>query len=82
VLDRDYAREVLRGILHAIFFHRLFGSIKPKTFEVLDISFPGVADAEIERLVEEKVAAFWRAVDISAEKRGQVRPVQYDVFAV
>ena len=38
VLDRLAAKDVLHGVLHAILFHRLFGSIKPRTLEVLDVT--------------------------------------------
>ena len=38
VVDRQTIREVLNGILHTILFHRLFGTIKPKTLEVLDVT--------------------------------------------
>jgi hypothetical protein len=44
ILDRHSAEEVLTTILHSILFHRLFGTVKPQTFEVLDVtmvSFPG-----------------------------------------
>lgn len=37
-LDRRTAQEALQAILHAILFHRLFGTVKPQTFEVLDIT--------------------------------------------
>lgn len=38
VLDRHLTKDVLRAILHSILFHRLFGTVKPKTFEVLDVT--------------------------------------------
>jgi len=44
---------------------RLFGSVQPRSFDVLDVTFPGVADAEIERLVSGKLDALWRALDDS-----------------
>ncbi|KAI0051231.1 DUF1649-domain-containing protein [Auriscalpium vulgare] len=72
ILDRQNTKEVLRAILHAILFHRSFGTIKPKTFEVLDVTMPGVADPEIERLVDEKVGAFWKGMESGAYKRGQI----------
>ncbi|KAL4260338.1 ATG101 family protein [Pleurotus pulmonarius] len=50
ILDRQTARDVLNGILHAILFHRLFGTVKPKTLEVLDVTMPGVSDPETEQL--------------------------------
>ena len=34
VLDRLQTKEVLRATLHAILFHRLFGTVRPRTFEV------------------------------------------------
>lgn len=38
VLDRLQTKEVLRAMLHSILFHRLFGTVKPQTFEVLDVT--------------------------------------------
>ena len=92
VLDRQNSREILRALLHAILFHRLFGTIKSQTFEVLDVTMvrappvsdtprplltdvqPGVADPNVQRLVEEKVNAFWKGLESVALKRGEVRP--------
>ncbi|KAF4578273.1 hypothetical protein EYR40_001566 [Pleurotus pulmonarius] len=72
ILDRQTARDVLNGILHAILFHRLFGTIKPKTLEVLDVTMPGVSDPETEQLVADKVAAFWKGIENGASKHGQI----------
>jgi hypothetical protein len=38
ILDRHSAKEVLTAILHSILFHRLFGTVKPQTFEVFDVT--------------------------------------------
>ncbi|KIM64164.1 hypothetical protein SCLCIDRAFT_1213581 [Scleroderma citrinum Foug A] len=72
VLDRRNAKEVLHAILHAILFHRLFGTVKPQTFEVLDVTVPGVSDPEMEQLVNDKVDTFWKGVENGTNKRGQV----------
>ncbi|KAJ7878567.1 hypothetical protein B0H14DRAFT_2711484, partial [Mycena olivaceomarginata] len=72
VLDRHTTKEVLQALLHAILFHRLFGLVKPQTFDVLDVTMPGVSDPEMEQLVNEKVDAFWRGVESGISKRGQV----------
>lgn len=73
-LDRRNAKEVLHAILHAILFHRLFGTVKPQTFEVLDVTVPGVADPEMEQLISDKVDIFWKAIEngTSTNKRGQI----------
>jgi autophagy-related protein 101 len=61
-VDRETAREALRGLLHAILFHRLFGIVAPTTLDVLDTALPAVRDAGTEREVEGKVDAFLRAL--------------------
>ncbi|KAK7458843.1 hypothetical protein VKT23_009852 [Stygiomarasmius scandens] len=71
-LDRSNTKDVLQAMLHAILFHRLFGTVKPKTFEVLDVTMPGVDDPEMERLVNERVDAFWKGIERGLSKRGQV----------
>lgn len=38
-LDKGLVKDVMGAILHAILFHRLFGSVHPRTFEVLDVTF-------------------------------------------
>ncbi|KAJ7878558.1 hypothetical protein B0H14DRAFT_3083029 [Mycena olivaceomarginata] len=45
-----------------------------QTFDVLDVTMPGVSDPEMEHLVNEKVDAFWRGVESGISKRGQKRP--------
>ncbi|KAH7886373.1 autophagy-related protein [Phlebopus sp. FC_14] len=72
ILDRRSAKEVLHAILHSILFHRLFGTVKPQTFEVLDVTMPGVADPEMGQLVDEKVDIFWKGIESGASKRGQI----------
>jgi len=39
---------------------------------VLDVTTPGVDDPEMERLVSEKVNAFWKSIESGTEKRGQI----------
>ncbi|KAI0312435.1 autophagy-related protein [Amylostereum chailletii] len=72
ILDRHNIRDVLRALLHAILFHRLLGTVKPRTFEVLDVTMPGVTDPAMERLVDEKVDAFWKGMENGANKRGRI----------
>ncbi|KAF8162665.1 autophagy-related protein [Crassisporium funariophilum] len=72
VLDRSTTKDVLHGVLHAILFHRLFGTIKPQTFEVLDVTMPGISDPETEQLVHEKVDTFWKGIEGGVSKRGQI----------
>jgi len=72
ILDRRTAREALRAILHSILFHRLFGTVKPQTFDVLDVTMPGVSDYEMEQLIADRVDALWRGIENGTNKRGQI----------
>ncbi|KAF7295817.1 hypothetical protein HMN09_01124600 [Mycena chlorophos] len=74
ILTKENAQPVLQATLHSILFHRLFGPLKPQTFDVLDaqVTMPGVKDAKMEAMVDSKVAAFLRAVDGGVRKRGQI----------
>jgi hypothetical protein len=72
LLDRPSTKDVLRGMLHAILFHRLFGPIKAQTFEVLDVTLPGVADPQTEQLINDKVDVFWKGIEGGFNKRGQI----------
>jgi autophagy-related protein 101 len=55
------------GILHTIFFHRFFPSIRPKTRDVLDLTLPVVEDVELETLIDQRTATLVRQLDTSSD---------------
>ncbi|KAL9610322.1 MAG: hypothetical protein Q9167_004953 [Letrouitia subvulpina] len=48
------------GVLHTIFFHRYFPSIRPSSLEILDLTLPLVADQELETLIDTRVGQLIR----------------------
>ncbi|WAR55513.1 hypothetical protein PtB15_6B254 [Puccinia triticina] len=54
IITKSFSREIIRTVIHAILFHRVFGSVQPKEVEVLGITFPQVVESEIESLVNER----------------------------
>ncbi|KAG1743149.1 hypothetical protein EDD22DRAFT_786436 [Suillus occidentalis] len=72
ILDLHGAKEVPTTMFHLILFHRLFGAVKPQTFEVLDVTTPPVSDSEMESFVTEKVDIFWKGIESGANQRGQM----------
>ncbi|CAL5872122.1 uncharacterized protein PFLUO_LOCUS6380 [Penicillium psychrofluorescens] len=58
--DTTTVRDVLKGVLNLIFFHRYFPSIRPVTFDVLDFTLPAINDADLETLIDSRVAALVR----------------------
>ncbi|KAL7821537.1 DUF1649 domain-containing protein [Trichoderma aethiopicum] len=61
--DPRSVREVVKGILHTIFFNRFFPSLAPRTHEVLDVTLPYVNDNELETLIEQRAYALERQLD-------------------
>lgn len=62
--DRSCVKDVVKAILHTIFFHRFFTPLRPATQDVLDLTLPYVAEPDIEALVEQKATALVRQIDL------------------
>ncbi|KAJ5795012.1 hypothetical protein N7457_001611 [Penicillium paradoxum] len=58
--DTTHVRDVLKGVLNLIFFHRYFPSIRPVTFDVLDFTLPAINDADLETLIDSRVSSLVR----------------------
>lgn len=74
IVDSGTASDALRAMLHGIFFHRLFGVVKPAKIDCLDVTFPAVKDADTEKLVDDTVQTFLRALQSlrQSRKEGQI----------
>ncbi|KAI1878054.1 uncharacterized protein JN550_000236 [Neoarthrinium moseri] len=70
--DPASVRDVVRAILHTIFFHRFFPSITPQSREVLDITLPYVSNQELDTMIENRTAELDR--ELSAERTHAPNP--------
>ncbi|RKU43559.1 hypothetical protein DL546_002731 [Coniochaeta pulveracea] len=61
--DPSSIKDVVRGILHTVFFNRFLQAIYPQTREVLDISLPYIPDAELETMIDQRTQALVRQLD-------------------
>lgn len=61
--DPNSVRDIVRGILNLIFFLRFFPTIIPKTRDVLGLDLAYVPEAEIETLIEQRVATLVRQLE-------------------
>ncbi|KAH7170519.1 hypothetical protein EDB81DRAFT_775819 [Dactylonectria macrodidyma] len=68
--DPRSVRDVVKGILHTIFFHRFFPSLTPQTREVLDLTLPYVDDDELETMIEQRAAALESQLDAQRSSTG------------
>lgn len=58
--DSNSVKDVLKGVLNLIFFHRYFPSIRPGSVDILDLTLPTVNDVELETLIDSRVNALVR----------------------
>ncbi|KAI9818539.1 MAG: hypothetical protein M1827_000598 [Pycnora praestabilis] len=75
--DPTCVKDIVKAILHTIFFHRFFPSIRPKTGDLLDLTLPIVDDVELETLIDQRTTALIRQIDTtsnltSTSVRGQI----------
>ncbi|KAG0263729.1 hypothetical protein BGZ95_003738 [Linnemannia exigua] len=77
-VERSYLKEALRAILHTVLFHRVFANIKPRDMDILDLTIPIIDDPEVDRLVDEKIAAFVKVVDANPQSKGQIGIMFYE----
>ncbi|OAA74121.1 DUF1649 domain protein [Cordyceps fumosorosea ARSEF 2679] len=61
--DPRSVRDVVRAILHTIFFNRFFPSVCPSTRDVLDLTLPYVDNDELATMIEQRAAALERQLD-------------------
>lgn len=71
--ERDLLTHTVLGILHTIFFHRYFPSVRPSSLEVLDLTLPVVADPELETLIETRVGQLVRQLSSTSSPSGGSR---------
>ncbi|KAL4942655.1 hypothetical protein BDV06DRAFT_159097 [Aspergillus oleicola] len=68
--DTTTVRDVLKGVLNLIFFHRYFPSIRPTTFDVLDFTLPAINDVDLETLIDSRISSLVRQHSSSAVSGG------------
>lgn len=66
-IENEELTSTILGILHTIFFHRFFPSVRPKTRDVLDLTLPFVDDVELETLIDQRTAMLVRQLDTSSD---------------
>jgi autophagy-related protein 101 len=64
--DPSSVRDVVRAILHTIFFHRFFPGVTPRSREVLDIALPYIEDQEVDTMIEKRAAELDRELQIAS----------------
>ncbi|CAI6334041.1 unnamed protein product [Periconia digitata] len=69
--DLACVKDVVKAILHTIFFHRYFTSILPLTRDLLDLTLPAIDDVDLETLIDQRTMALMRAIEGTHHQRGR-----------
>ncbi|ORX95334.1 DUF1649-domain-containing protein [Basidiobolus meristosporus CBS 931.73] len=77
-VERLLLKDVLRAVLHSILFHRVFGNVRPREVDFMDLTYVAIEDAGIDKAVEEKIPAFLKTIDASRNQRGQLAVMFYE----
>ncbi|GAO19978.1 uncharacterized protein UV8b_03772 [Ustilaginoidea virens] len=72
--DPRSLRDVVKAILHTIFFTRFFPSLVPRTRDVLDLTLPYVDDNELETMIDQRASALERQLDAERSSGGGGNP--------
>jgi len=74
--DPSCVKDVVKAILHTIFFHRYFIPVTPKTRDLLDTTLPAVDDVDLDTLIDQRATSLARALetnDVSLQQQN-MRP--------
>ncbi|KAI9762340.1 MAG: ER membrane protein DP1/Yop1 [Chaenotheca gracillima] len=64
--DPSNVKDTVKAILHTIFFHRFFPSVRPKTRDLLELTLPFIDDLELETLIDQRTIQLIRQIDTTA----------------
>ncbi|KAL2038530.1 hypothetical protein N7G274_008869 [Stereocaulon virgatum] len=71
--DPTCVKDIVRGILHTIFFHRYLSPLRPSYLEVLEFTLPLVADPDLETLIDTRVGQLIRQLSSTSSPKSSVR---------
>lgn len=58
--DPTFAKDIVKAVLHTIFFHRYFTPIVPLSRDLLDLTLPAIDDVDLETLIDQRASALVR----------------------
>ncbi|KAF2756121.1 DUF1649-domain-containing protein [Pseudovirgaria hyperparasitica] len=79
--DPTCVKDVIKALLHTIFFHRLFPPLSPYTRDLLDQTLPCITDNNLETLIDQQATSLVRAIESGTTPqrgRGQLAVLFYE----
>jgi autophagy-related protein 101 len=69
--DKATAKDVVAGVLHTIFWYRIFANLEPTWHDILEVSVPWIQDVDLQTLLEQRVDYFVRQIDADCNDQSQ-----------
>jgi hypothetical protein len=81
--DRALVKDVGRGAISTLFFHRFLPRVRPITRDLLDLTLPAVDDPELEEQIDHRTNSLIKAIESSIaagakSHRGQIAVEFYE----
>ena len=67
--DRANVKDVVTGVLHTIFWYRIFANLPPKYQEILEVALPTVQDVDLQTLIEQRVDGLVRQLEADSSEQ-------------
>lgn len=64
--DQLLLRDVLKGVLCTIFFHRFFSLLRPNTRELLDMTLPTFDEPELDSTIDQRTTQLIKAIETTS----------------
>ncbi|KAJ2955861.1 hypothetical protein NQZ79_g8196 [Umbelopsis isabellina] len=78
-VSKNYLKDVLRALLHSIFFHRLLVNVTPREGHFLDSTVSMTDSKEVEELIEERATEFYQKMSSSQnQQQGKIAVLFYE----
>ncbi|KAK8170024.1 autophagy-related protein [Phyllosticta citrichinensis] len=71
--DPTCVKDIVKAILHTIFFHRYFTPVTPLHRDLLDLTLPAIDDVDLDTLIDQRATALVRALETGTghQQRGR-----------
>ncbi|RPA86153.1 DUF1649-domain-containing protein [Ascobolus immersus RN42] len=77
VAERNHVSDIVRAIISTIFFHRFFPAVRPKTRDVLDLTFPSIDDPKLDAQIDAQVSSLLEGFNNGTSKSSGRISVQF-----
>ncbi|CDH58074.1 duf1649 domain protein [Lichtheimia corymbifera JMRC:FSU:9682] len=77
-VPKEHVKDVLRALLHSIFFHRLLVNVAPRELRFLDTTVATTDNREVDHLIEQRATEFFQTISSNNARQGKIAVLFYE----